>query len=77
MPRTTIDIDASVLRELKRIQRREKKTLAQVVTELLARALAEGELNEELPPLKWTAARLGLKVDLQDKEAVRRILDQR
>src|SRR5437899_971378 len=47
MPRTTIDIDASVLRELKRRQRREKKTLGQLASDLISRAVivvaGEGE----------------------------------
>lgn len=77
MPRTTIDIDASVLRELKRRQRREKKTLGQVASELLNRALADEHVDDALPPLKWTAKELGLKVDLEDKEAVWKILDER
>ncbi len=41
VPRTTIDIDASVLRELKNRQRLGNKTLGQLASELLARALAE------------------------------------
>ena len=39
MPRTTLDIDAVVLRKLKGIQRREDKTLGQVASELLARVI--------------------------------------
>lgn len=77
MPRTTIDIDASVLRELKRRQRREKKTLGELASELLARALADDRTDDPLPPLQWTSKDLGLKVDLEDKEAVWRILDER
>ena len=41
MTRTTIDIAAPVLRELKERQRREGKTLGALASELLARALAE------------------------------------
>ena len=77
MPRTTIDIDASVLRELKKRQRREKKTLGQLASELLARALADEHIEDALPPLKWSSKDLGLKVDLEDKEALWRILDER
>lgn len=77
MPRTTLDIDASVLRELKKRQRREKKTLGGLVSELLARALAAEAVDEPLAPLRWTAKPLGLKIDLEDKEALWRILDDR
>lgn len=77
MPRTTLDIDASVLRELKRRQRSEKKTLGELASELLARALAEGRADEEPAPLAWTSKPLGLKVDLEEKDAVWAILDGR
>ena len=76
MPRTTLDIDASVLRELKRRQQRENKTLGELASELLAKALAE-QADEEPTPLKWTSKPLGLKVDLEDKDAVWAILDGR
>lgn len=75
MPRTTIDIDASVLRELKRRQQTESKSLGQLASELLAKALTDERGAEEPTPLRWTSKPLGLKVDLEDKEAVRAILD--
>ena len=77
MPRTTLDIDAAVLRELKRRQQREKKALGQLASELLARALAEDRADAELPPLDWTSEPLGLKIDLEDKEALWKVLDER
>lgn len=76
MPRTTIDIDASVLRELKQRQRRENKSLGQLASELLARVLADDH-DADLAPLEWTSKPLGLKVDLEDTESVWRILDGR
>jgi len=77
MPRTTIDLDASVLRELKRRQRRENKTLGELASELLACALAAERTEEPMPPLRWTSKPLGLKVELEDKEALWRALDGR
>ena len=77
MPRTTLDIDAAVLRELKRRQQRDHKTLGALVSELLARALANEPTEEELPPLEWTSGPLGLKVDVEDKEALWKTLDGR
>ena len=73
MPRTTIDIDAAVLRELKERRRREGKTLGRLVSELLARALS-AESREE-PTFAWTSQPMGARVDLDDKEAVRRALE--
>jgi hypothetical protein len=77
MPRTTLDIDAAVLRELKRRRQKDNKTLGELVSELLARALADEPADEKLPPLEWTSKPLGLKVDLEDKEAVWKVLDGR
>jgi hypothetical protein len=75
VPRTTIDIDAAVLRELERRKRRDGKPLGRLVSELLATALRmEGE---NPPTFSWTAKRMGARVDLEDKEAVRRALDER
>lgn len=77
MPRTTLDIDASVLRELRRRQQQEKKTLGELASELLAKALAGEGSAQELAPLRWTSKPLGLKVDLEDKDALWAILDGR
>ena len=76
MPRTTIDIDASVLRELKRRQRTEGRTLGQLASELLASALATAEPTAERT-FHWTTEAMGSRVDLEDKEAVRRALGDR
>lgn len=75
MPRTTIDIDAAVLRELKRRQRKEGKSLGQLVSELLAVGLRED--RKPAGRLRWTARPLKARVDLEDKEAVRRALEGR
>jgi hypothetical protein len=76
MARTTVDIDPSVLRELKRLQRRQGKTLGRLVSELLAAALAEQEPSPA-PAFNWISRPMGAVVDLEDKEAVRRALDSR
>jgi hypothetical protein len=73
--RTTIDIDAPVLQELKERQRREGKTLGALASELLARALAE----EETPSrsVTWHTQDMGdPAVDLDDKDALWAALDQ-
>ena len=74
MPRTTIDIDAGVLRRLKERKRREGKTLGRLVSELLADALRH---TEPAPPRKlgWTSRPMSALVDLEDKESVRRALE--
>ena len=62
-------------RSLKRRQRQEQKTLGQIASELLARALAEGGPSEELSPLRWGTSPMGLKVDLEDKDNLGKLLD--
>lgn len=77
MPRTTVNIDAPVLRELKRLQKRERKPLGQLVSELLARALREqGRAAPEPRPFVWHSQPMGARVDLADREAVQAILDR-
>jgi plasmid stability protein len=75
MARTTIDLDPTVLRELRRRGAREGKSMGQVASELLARAVA-ADRDLPAPAFEWTSARLGRPlVDLEDEEAVRRVLD--
>lgn len=77
MARTTLDIDASVLRQLKKRQQKEHKTLGQLVSELLAQALADKDAARRPPPFNWVSKPMGLKIDLEDKEALWKILDER
>ena len=72
MSRTTLDLDAAVLRELKR-RKRSGQSLGQLASELLAGALREPAAPR--PALRWRSARMGARVDLEDKEAVRRATD--
>lgn len=77
MPRTTLNIDAPVLRDLKRLQRREKKPLGRLVSELLARALRQpATVRVEAPGFRWTSRAMRARIDLGDKEAVRAALDR-
>ena len=74
MPRTTLDLDASVLAELRERAHAEHKSMGQVASERLAIALAQQP--REGAPLSWPSRGLGKpKVDLADKEALRRALD--
>ena len=74
--RTTIDIDDPVLEEVRRVKRREGKSLSRAVSELLAEALARrGEEVAERPRIDWTSKPMGARIDLEDKAAVYHILD--
>jgi hypothetical protein len=77
MPRTTVDIDASVLRELKKRQAQERKTLGQLISELLAKAIAAENDHTAPRPLSWVAKDLRPRVDLEDKDALWSTLDER
>jgi hypothetical protein len=72
--RTTIDIDAAVMRELKRRQKAEGKPLGRLVSELLASALGRPE-PQAPEDFKWIARSMEALVDIDDKEALRRAME--
>jgi hypothetical protein len=76
MVRTTIDLEDSVLRDLKRLQKEEKKTLGQLVSELVVAALA-GRKKQKGGPVgfAWISRPMGARVDLRDKDALYRALE--
>lgn len=75
--RTTIDLDPSVLRELKERSHDSGKSMGQLASELLARSLREADQEPaDGAGMAWIAKDLGRpRVDLEDKEAVRAVLD--
>jgi hypothetical protein len=76
MPRTTIDIDAPILRDLKRRQKREGKSLCRLVSDLLAQALHQSKAEAGPSSFRWIARSMRAQVDLADKEAVCEALDR-
>ncbi len=78
MPRTTLNLDPSVLRELKRRAREEGKSLGDVLSEIVGPALAERRQAPRRTRFRWQSQPMGpAKVDLEDKEAVRQALEGR
>lgn len=77
MPRTTINLDSSVLRELKARSESERRSLGDLASELLAASLRSAD------DARARAARFVLpsydmgspNIDLNDKEALWRALD--
>jgi hypothetical protein len=74
--RTTLDIEAPVLKELRELQKREGGTLGELASRLLAEALARRPKKPATPTLEWTARPMGALVDLADKDVLYAILDR-
>ena len=76
--RTTIDIDDPILKDLKRLQQKEGKSLGRLVSDLLAQSLAERRNTEKAPAapdFDWIARPMTARVDLADKNAVLDAMD--
>ena len=77
--RTTLSIDDMVMRDLRRLQKSERKPLGKLVSELLTEAIGQrqrpGRVSE--PPFVWISRPMGKAlVDLEDKEALWGVLDR-
>lgn len=76
MPRTTLNLDPAVMRELRRRSEREHKSIGELASQLLARELRQ-EAATEPPPFAWTSRNLGEPfVDLEDKDALAALLER-
>ena len=73
--RTTINIAAPVLEELRQIQKQEGGTLGDLVSGLLAEGLRLRRAGPVENELYWTSQPMHARVDLEDKDAVSAILD--
>ncbi len=74
--RTTIDIDDPILRDLKRLQRSEGKSLGRLVSDLLAKSLASQRAERPAPvTLQWASQAMGARFDLRDRDALLDALD--
>jgi len=76
--RTTLDLEKPVLEGLKSLQKKEKLPLGKIASRLLAEALAREAAGTTPAPteLQWTSAPMRAKVNLADKDALYRILDE-
>jgi hypothetical protein len=75
MTRTTLDLDASVLAQLRRRARAERKSMGQIASERLAASLGSGR-EVEPPRFSLPVWHMGKSsVDLDDKDALWRALD--
>ncbi len=77
MPRTTVDIEAPLLKEIKRLQKAEGLSMSRLISRLLADALTRRrDAGQADKPLRWIARDMKPLVDLADKEAVYAVLDR-
>lgn len=75
--RTTVDIDDPVLKDLKKIQQKEGRSLGRLISDLLAQAL--GERKSAKGPTRapqWISKAMGARIDLADHEALYAAMEQ-
>jgi hypothetical protein len=77
MPRTTVDIEAPLLKEIKRLQREEGLSMGKLISRLLADALARRRAAAPAKKrFRWVSRDMKPLVDLADKEAVYAVFDR-
>jgi len=75
--RTTVDIDEPILKDLKRIQKKEGKSLGRLISDLLAQALGNRKSGKaSAKPSRWISKAMGARIDLADREAVYAAMEQ-
>lgn len=74
--RTTVDIDDPVLKDLKKLQKKEGKSLGRLISDLLAQAIDErrsAKASGKQP--RWISRNMGARVDLADREELYAAMD--
>lgn len=75
--RTTLDIDDPILKDLKRLQARQGKSLGRLVSDLLAQALAASAAGAPAArEFRWISRPMGARVDLADRDALLDAMDE-
>ena len=75
--RTTVDIDDPILKDLKKIQEKEGKSLGRLISDLLAQAIGERRSPKtSANPARWISKAMGARVDLADREALYAAMEQ-
>jgi hypothetical protein len=73
--RTTLDIEDTILREVKALHEKEGRSMGSLVSELLAEALARRRPKRAQSSFRWTSRPMKSLIDLTDKESVYTALD--
>ena len=75
--RTTLDLEAPILEELKSVQREEGGSLGSLASRLLADALASRKKKNSKPvAFHWNSQSMDALIDITDKEALFKIFDR-
>lgn len=75
--RTTVDIDDPILKDLKKLQKRQKKSLGRLVSDLLAQALGQTASGMgKSAGFRWISRSMGARLDLADREAILAAMDE-
>ena len=75
--RTTVDIDDPVLKDLKKIQQKDGRSLGRVISDLLAQALGERKSGKgPTRPPQWISKTMGARIDLEDRDALYAAMEQ-
>ena len=77
--RTTIDIDDPILKEVKRLQRRDGRSLGRLISDLLAQSLSASRATvaSDVPVFNWVAKPMRARFDISDKHALLDAMDER
>ena len=76
--RTTVDIDDPILKDLKKIQQKEGKSLGRMISDLLAKAIAERKSPKaSAKPARWISKAMGARIDLADREPLYAAMEQK
>ena len=76
--RTTVDIDDPILKDLKKIQQKEGKSLGRMISDLLAKAIAERKSPKaSAKPARWISKAMSARFELEDREALYAAMEQK
>jgi ribosomal 50S subunit-associated protein YjgA (DUF615 family) len=75
--RTTVDIDDPVLNDLKKLQKKEGKSLGRLISDLLAQAIGDRKsAKTHRRSIQWISKDMGARVDVADTEAVNSAMEK-
>lgn len=75
--RTTVDIGDPVLNDLKKLQKKEGKSLGRSISDLLAQAIGDRKsAKAHRRSIQWISKDMGTRMDVADTEAVHSAMEK-